>query len=241
MDVPVSVYVVVEGELLALDDVPLCKDAHPHPLADDPLCHIAVWVAAVVREPTNPALLGRVQELKEHNRDREESERGGARSALKDRLPGLGMRGNHRPLRLRERGPCANLVFLKHHEVEVPDSAGCVLPHPLHERRLLDDLANVLVDERVTEAAQDRGQRRNGRGEERGVEKAGEERGGQLIRWVVRRGGEDGRSDPLFDLLGGPEPVALSLRLDDLDVGVLFPREPERESPAGCEGRGREM
>ena len=102
--VSVAVYVVVEGELLALEDVSFCKDAHPHPLADDPLCDVAVWVAAVVREPTDPALLGRVEEL----------------------------------------------VLLEHHKVEMADPRGGVLAHPLHERRLLDNLPNVLVDERVT-------------------------------------------------------------------------------------------
>lgn len=42
------------------------------------------------------------------------------------------------------------LFFLQHHEIEMLDALVGILRHALHERRLSDDLANVLVDERVT-------------------------------------------------------------------------------------------
>jgi len=60
---PVSINVVVEGQLLSLDDVPLGEDSHPHPFPDDPFGDVAVWIAAVVCESTDSSLFGSVEVL----------------------------------------------------------------------------------------------------------------------------------------------------------------------------------
>ena len=63
MDVPVSVYVVVERQFFVPLDTPICKNAHPDALAYLPLGDITVWVTAVIYEPSNAASFGCIDVL----------------------------------------------------------------------------------------------------------------------------------------------------------------------------------
>jgi hypothetical protein len=63
-NIPVSIDIVVECEFLVLQDVTLCKDAHANMVIYCPLCDVAVWLAAVICETTNPAALRRIDELR---------------------------------------------------------------------------------------------------------------------------------------------------------------------------------
>jgi hypothetical protein len=54
---PISVNIVVERDLLPLENIPLREDAHPQSAADDPFLHLAVRVARVIGESSDPALL----------------------------------------------------------------------------------------------------------------------------------------------------------------------------------------
>jgi hypothetical protein len=49
------------------------------------------------------------------------------------------------------KGHGKHLVFLKHHEVEMPNSFCGVVTHTFLERWPVDDIANVLMDECVSE------------------------------------------------------------------------------------------
>ena len=60
---PITVDVVVEGQLLVLLDCAICEDAHPDAVADCPLCDIAVRVATVVGEPADSTALSGVDVL----------------------------------------------------------------------------------------------------------------------------------------------------------------------------------
>lgn len=101
MAVPVDV--IVEGQLLVLLNIALCKDAHAHPLAYSPFRNVAVGVAAVVGKAPDAAVLGCVDEL----------------------------------------------VFLEHHEVKVLDALFSIVAHAFLELFVVDDIANVLVDEGI--------------------------------------------------------------------------------------------
>jgi hypothetical protein len=63
VSVPVSVYVVVERQLLILLDRPTCKDAHPDAFAYLPLGDVTVWATAVICETANAASFGRIDVL----------------------------------------------------------------------------------------------------------------------------------------------------------------------------------
>lgn len=63
MDVPVSVYVVVERQFLVLPYRPIRKDAHPDTLAYLPFGNITVWFTTVVRETANATSFGRINVL----------------------------------------------------------------------------------------------------------------------------------------------------------------------------------
>jgi hypothetical protein len=60
---PITIDVVVEGQLLVGFDVALGEDAHAHLLADGPFGDEAIGVARVVEETSFASLLGRVDEL----------------------------------------------------------------------------------------------------------------------------------------------------------------------------------
>jgi hypothetical protein len=60
---PVAIDVIVESELLVLLDHAVREYAHSDVLSDGPLCDVAVWVAGMVREPTDATALCRVDEL----------------------------------------------------------------------------------------------------------------------------------------------------------------------------------
>lgn len=60
---PIAIDIVVEGELLVLLDVSLGEDAHAHTVADRPLRDVAVGGAGMVREASDAATLGCVDEL----------------------------------------------------------------------------------------------------------------------------------------------------------------------------------
>ena len=63
MHQPVSVDVVVEGQLLVPTDGPLGENSHSNSVPDGPFCDVAVGITAVVCEPSDPAFLCRVDEL----------------------------------------------------------------------------------------------------------------------------------------------------------------------------------
>lgn len=48
INIPISVNIIVEGQLFVLLDIPLCKDSHANMIANGPLCDVAVWVTTVV-------------------------------------------------------------------------------------------------------------------------------------------------------------------------------------------------
>ena len=117
---PITINVVVEGDFLVLRNIPLGIDAHTHPRPNRPFCHITVRVTAVIRESPNATTSGRVDEL----------------GACK---------------------PCSFLVqvatyfvFLQHHEVEMPKTLIRIILHAFHERSVVDDITNVLVNERIS-------------------------------------------------------------------------------------------
>lgn len=60
---PVSIDVVIEGQLLVPTDGPLGENPHSNSVPDGPFCDVAVGIAAVVCEPSDPAFLRRVNEL----------------------------------------------------------------------------------------------------------------------------------------------------------------------------------
>ena len=45
-----------------------------------------------------------------------------------------------------------HLILLQHHEIKMLDPLGCVVPHALLERRIANDITDVLVDESIPEA-----------------------------------------------------------------------------------------
>lgn len=61
--VTISVDVVVEGQFLVLLDQAVRKDAHSNPVANGPLCDIAVRITTVVSEPTDTTALSCVDVL----------------------------------------------------------------------------------------------------------------------------------------------------------------------------------
>ena len=60
---PVAIDVIVKSELLVLLYRAAGEYAHSNVLSDGPLCDVAVWVAGMVREPTDTTALCRVDEL----------------------------------------------------------------------------------------------------------------------------------------------------------------------------------
>ena len=66
---PISVDVVVEGELLVLLDKPVGENAHPDVLADGPLRNITVRVTTVVCETTDSTAFGSVNVLPKRDQE----------------------------------------------------------------------------------------------------------------------------------------------------------------------------
>jgi hypothetical protein len=61
--IPVTVYIVVEGQFLAALDIPLGEDTHPHAFPDNPFGDITIWVARVIGESSDASLLGCIKVL----------------------------------------------------------------------------------------------------------------------------------------------------------------------------------
>lgn len=62
-DSPITIDVIIEGQLLVLQDVPFSKDTHSNFASDLPFRHIAVGITAVISETTNITFLCRVDVL----------------------------------------------------------------------------------------------------------------------------------------------------------------------------------
>jgi len=60
---PISIDVVVEGQFLILQYMPLREDAHAHKLANCPFSDVAVGITTMVCESTNSSTLCGVDEL----------------------------------------------------------------------------------------------------------------------------------------------------------------------------------
>jgi hypothetical protein len=56
---------------------------------------------------------------------------------------------NHQWSVEKPKGKETYFVFLQHHEVEVLDSFLRILTHTLHKGRVTDDIADILIDERI--------------------------------------------------------------------------------------------
>ena len=98
---------------------------------NSPFRYVAVWIAAVVRKTPNSASFRRVDELC-----------GRAGNCLHKRNDEKG-----RGTMSKKEGHVAYLVLLQHHEVEMSDSLLRILSHTLHESRVTDNIAHVLIDE----------------------------------------------------------------------------------------------
>jgi hypothetical protein len=61
---PITIDVIVERQFLVRFNRAIRENAHPDVLSDRPLCDVAVWVAGVIRETTDPAALRGVDELR---------------------------------------------------------------------------------------------------------------------------------------------------------------------------------
>lgn len=177
---PVAIDIVVEGELFVLLDVALCKDAHAHLAPHGPLRHDAVRVARVVQEPTFAALLRRVDKL--------------SKAGSVSNLIALPKR------RKRRKKDSTYDILVERHEVKVLDTLlGILFDLPLKDG-LPDDIANVLVHERVSAQGRKRKPMTGSRKFER-----------LDARWYVCPGAH-------------AEPLLLSL--DNLDRSKLSPLEP---------------
>jgi hypothetical protein len=95
------------------------ENAHPDVLPDRPLCDIAIRIARMIREPTDPAALSGIDELRQSRLNRHQI------------------------------GPTTHLVLLQHHKIEMLDALFPILPHPLDKCRIRNDVANVFVNERI--------------------------------------------------------------------------------------------
>jgi hypothetical protein len=62
-DVPITVHVVVESELLILLDVTISKDTHANMGSDSPFGYVAVWSATVIQKSSDASSLGGVNVL----------------------------------------------------------------------------------------------------------------------------------------------------------------------------------
>lgn len=122
---PVSIHIVVERQLFVLLNVPFREDAHPDILAHSPLGYVAVWATTVVGETTNATILRSIDELQ--------------RWVVLEWVL----------LTVLRREISAHLVLLQHHEVKVPYTLRCIVPHAFLERNIANHVANVLVDESV--------------------------------------------------------------------------------------------
>lgn len=63
VSVPITIDVVIEGQLLVLLDISTRKDTHADMLANRPFGHIAIWVTAVVGKAAFTTAFRRVNEL----------------------------------------------------------------------------------------------------------------------------------------------------------------------------------
>lgn len=120
-NVPVSIHIVVERELLVFEDFAFGEDTHTNFVSNIPFGDIAVGVTAVVRESANVAFLGGVDVLSQKSQY----------------------------MRL-EPCQLAYLFFLKHHEVEMAYALLRVPTHALQEFVLFHHLPNILVNEGVS-------------------------------------------------------------------------------------------
>lgn len=120
--VPISINVVVEGQLFVLLDIPFREDTHADIVADGPFCHITIWITAVVGETTDSTTFGCVDELNRPNTSR------------CARAPNRAV---------------THLVLLKHHEIKVLNALQRVIPHSLLERRWVDYIPYVLIYEGI--------------------------------------------------------------------------------------------
>lgn len=116
--IPITIDVVVEGQLLVLPDQSFRENAHPNMVSNGPLGHITIGIAAVVGESTNPTALRCVDELS----------------------PSLSHSGAQRVY-------ITYLIFLEHHKVKVLYPLLRVFSHPLLEASWVDNVTDVLVDE----------------------------------------------------------------------------------------------
>lgn len=62
-DIPITVHIVVESELLILLDVTISKDAHANMGSNSPFGYVAVWSAAVIQKSSDASSLGGVNVL----------------------------------------------------------------------------------------------------------------------------------------------------------------------------------
>jgi len=63
-NIPISIHVIIEGELFVLHYFPFREYTHAHPFTDLPLGNVCVWVAGVVDEASDSAFLGGVDILR---------------------------------------------------------------------------------------------------------------------------------------------------------------------------------
>jgi cobalamin biosynthesis Co2+ chelatase CbiK len=82
-NVPITIHVVVESELLVPLDITAGKDAHADMASDGPFGYVAIWSAAMIQKPADASALGSINILlirrvsilkrKEHRKQRTSS------------------------------------------------------------------------------------------------------------------------------------------------------------------------